>query len=681
MAKGNTWFLNIREKGSKKASKNVNKLKGDMNGLGSSVKKLAGVMGALYLGKSLIGAAKGAIDTAAKFEQLQLRLENMYGSAEKGEEVFNKFAKIASTTPFELANVVEAGAALKAFGSNAEETLKPVADLAAFMGVDVVEAANAVGRAFAGGAGAADVLRDRGILQLIKDSQGIVDLTAYTLPQFRDAMFKTLTDPSVGIAGATNKLAKTWGGMVSNLKDSLEMMKAAIGKIFIEKLKPMVADMNEELAKMGDIGWDYIAEAFTNNWKEIFKQLAGVFFEAGKFLGQAVMEGFGIGVDNFAIKSGELWQAIGLFPEFYAKQNKKFESKIDRDNQQMVINFQNRIDDIKVEWSGLMSYIKTEAEDLKQADILDEATFDKLFALNEYAPEMDPNMIWDLDPITTQGTKYISILEAQTQKVSNSLNKRVEEFIKYGVSEADANTWKEEQLLLHQQKMNEAKESQRIKELEDNIVASDAAEYELEKFTIGLESRYNALKKAGVDEVELEKWKAEQIAKYQKQDLQSRLRVSGQLIGAMASFNDAAKGSAKVTARMQQVQAIINTWSAANAAISPPPTGYGPTPLGYAALSAAVITGLANVRNISESIGDFALGGDFVTSGEQLIRVGDNPGGRERVQVTPLSSPNINGPQGSNINVNISGNVMSENYTEEVIIPQIEQALRRGENI
>ena len=51
MAKGNTWFLNIREKGSKKASKNVNKLKGDMNGLGSSVKKLAGVMGALYLGK------------------------------------------------------------------------------------------------------------------------------------------------------------------------------------------------------------------------------------------------------------------------------------------------------------------------------------------------------------------------------------------------------------------------------------------------------------------------------------------------------------------------------------------------------------------------------------------------------------------------------------------------------
>jgi hypothetical protein len=41
----------------------------------------------------------------------------------------------------------------------------------------------------------------------------------------------------------------------------------------------------------------------------------------------------------------------------------------------------------------------------------------------------------------------------------------------------------------------------------------------------------------------------------------------------------------------------------------------------------------------------FALGGDFITNGRQTITVGDNPGGRERVQVTPLSSPNINGPQ------------------------------------
>lgn len=49
----------------------------------------------------------------------------------------------------------------------------------------------------------------------------------------------------------------------------------------------------------------------------------------------------------------------------------------------------------------------------------------------------------------------------------------------------------------------------------------------------------------------------------------------------------------------------------------------------------------------------YAKGGDFVTSGPQAIIVGDNPGGQERVEITPLSSPNINGPKGNTINQNV----------------------------
>ena len=78
----------------------------------------------------------------------------------------------------------------------------------------------------------------------------------------------------------------------------------------------------------------------------------------------------------------------------------------------------------------------------------------------------------------------------------------------------------------------------------------------------------------------------------------------------------------------------------------------------------------------------FAKGGDFVTSGPQMIMVGDNPGGRERVQVTPLSSPNISGPQGGGgININFSGNVMSQDFIEQEAIPQIKEAIRRGADI
>ena len=84
----------------------------------------------------------------------------------------------------------------------------------------------------------------------------------------------------------------------------------------------------------------------------------------------------------------------------------------------------------------------------------------------------------------------------------------------------------------------------------------------------------------------------------------------------------------------------------------------------------------------SNPIPKFAQGGDFITAGPQNIMVGDNPGGRERVQVTPLSSPNVAGPQGGqSINVSIQGNVMTEEFTTDQIIPAIREALRRGENL
>lgn len=183
------------------------------------------------------GMANTFVEPASQFEQLRIRLTNLYQDQEKANEVFEEFKKIAATTPYELQNVVNAGAQLKAFGINAEETLKSVADLAAFMGVDVVEAANAVGRAYAGGAGAADVLRDRGVLQLIKSFKGIEDLSDLTLPEFREAMLETFVDPAAGIAGATTELSNSYIGAVSNMKDALTAFRAEIGSKFTPLLQ------------------------------------------------------------------------------------------------------------------------------------------------------------------------------------------------------------------------------------------------------------------------------------------------------------------------------------------------------------------------------------------------------------------------------------------------------------
>ena len=93
-----------------------------------------------------------------------------------------------------------------------------------------------------------------------------------------------------------------------------------------------------------------------------------------------------------------------------------------------------------------------------------------------------------------------------------------------------------------------------------------------------------------------------------------------------------------------------------------------------AAGAGATVSGL-----IDRGLESFATGGDFVTNGEQLIRVGDNPSGRERVQITPLGGdPAPNAPSGGSVVVNVSGNVMSQDYVEGELADQIKEAIRRG---
>ena len=92
---------------------------------------------------------------------------------------------------------------------------------------------------------------------------------------------------------------------------------------------------------------------------------------------------------------------------------------------------------------------------------------------------------------------------------------------------------------------------------------------------------------------------------------------------------------------------------------------------------AALIASIAATKAISS----FAQGGDFVTNGAQLIMVGDNPGGKERVQVTPLSSPSARQSSGGGITVNISGGIVQDDYVRNELIPALNKATGTGTKI
>ena len=101
----------------------------------------------------------------------------------------------------------------------------------------------------------------------------------------------------------------------------------------------------------------------------------------------------------------------------------------------------------------------------------------------------------------------------------------------------------------------------------------------------------------------------------------------------------------------------------------------------FGVLTGAAVAGAANAM-FEKNVPQFATGGDFVTNGRQMIMVGDNPSGREHVQVTPLGGdPAPNAPSGgSNITLNISAPLVDDTVVD-TIIPAINEAIRRGETL
>ena len=325
----NKFVIEVRAKGFKNLEGQLNKANGAMDKFGKGSqragkhasgmrKSIALVRNSVLLYTFAISAAVKAVGTfvgaSAKFEAVRTRLVGLTGSVEKANKAFETFNAVAATTPFSLDDVVNAGAQLKAFGADAEALIKPITDLAAFMGTTATEAANSFGRAYAGGAGAADILRERGILNIIKSSQGLEDLSKTTLPQFREALISSLQDPVLGIEGSTERLSKTTTGAISNMGDSFTRLAVVIG----DKLKPVTdatisSLTNLATATRGVIEGDTrtAVEKLTDEFMEQMRQLDNN-VKSSQNLGKEVSN-----VDDiFAITTARTQALIGAYSEY-----------------------------------------------------------------------------------------------------------------------------------------------------------------------------------------------------------------------------------------------------------------------------------------------------------------------------------------------------------------------------
>jgi hypothetical protein len=143
---------------------------------------------------------------------------------------------------------------------------------------------------------------------------------------------------------------------------------------------------------------------------------------------------------------------------------------------------------------------------------------------------------------------------------------------------------------------------------------------------------------------------------------QAKLKTVSSGIGALGNLNKAMKGSAEVSKRLAQAQAIIDTYASANLALRS-----GIPPFNFIAMASVIAQGLANVATIEAQ--QFAKGGDFVTNKPELIMVGE--AGREHVQITPVDRPQERALKTSGVTINIEGGIVDQDYVVNTLIPAI----------
>ena len=246
-------------------------LSGMKNGL------LAAAAAAAATGAGLIAMGTHSVATASNLEKFETRLGQLLGGLDKGKARVQELFEISASTPFQIQGLVEAEATLEAFGVNATRVRQGVMDLAGATGMDLKDAANAVGKALSAGAGAADQLREKGVLAMVEVQAGM-SITKMSTDQFREALVNTL-ETNERLAGGTQKLATTFSGLISTLRDQFTVFSKqvadaklfATAKAMLVTILGILDDNKEGTADWAEIVGVYLANGLVSVFDLSFK--------------------------------------------------------------------------------------------------------------------------------------------------------------------------------------------------------------------------------------------------------------------------------------------------------------------------------------------------------------------------------------------------------------------------
>ena len=720
-------------------------------------------------------AFKGFLDARGSLQKFEAQLRSFSGSSEIASRQLNTFIDLAAKTPFTVEDIVQGGVQLEAFGARAEPLIPTIANLAALMNRSIPEAANAFGRAFAGGRGAADVFRETGILAIIDDFESLdetLNKEKLSLEEFRIKMIQALSDPDGRVANGIKELEGTLFQAFANMEDSVFMFKARVG----EELEPLFLNFANNMTKFFNaMDTDRIRDfgavlkvAFISAvglaiqsmilWSasiikasmdmallqtmvvsttvsftalnQTIKRNAIVLFITTVAAAVAILDRLKNRVNE--VDDGVADQALtieeyiaelkGLAKEdAFAKQEKSVaENIIKLEEQLAVLSATNAVDkeqaklvrDLTHEERSLIKQIEKKKEALKEITRIDREreTFLKTMVKTEQenliAAEAKTNASISLSKLDTSNFEMnekrkaaiLSEVFTKEESLRQLFYQKGLELNRVKLLDEDKREAARLAINVKYARLREAVEkesAENIQAMLDGFKENDVSTKEEELSTIrnfnllvedsyfnmysNIQQQFAKVVKANMDQEirALKKTdKFRNASQEQREDMENDIKEKFADQQRLSFMAQQALQIAQVVMTFQRAKFEIE--AAAAAAFAAGDKGAilkGEALIKGLKISSAIQSGLIAAQKPPA----FARGGSFVTDGPQQILVGDNPGGRERVDVSPLSSPNFDGPGGSEVTVNIMGNVIgTEEFVRDTLIPELDNSIRRN---
>lgn len=230
-----------------KTKQAFNGIRGRLDKLKSAVFSVRGAL--VGIGAGVV--VKSFVDTGRSVEDLQVRLKQLFGSAQEGAKAFDVMANFAGKVPFSLEQIQAASGNLAVVAGDSDrlaKILEITGNVAAVTGIDFQTAGEQIQRSFTAGISSADIFREKGVRDMLGFKAGATVTAEETIKAFERVFGK---DGKFG--GATDELANTFTGTLSMLGDKLFNFKKNVANAeFFSALKGEFKDLNKFIEENAD---------------------------------------------------------------------------------------------------------------------------------------------------------------------------------------------------------------------------------------------------------------------------------------------------------------------------------------------------------------------------------------------------------------------------------------------